>query len=155
MNDIYKDVALFIRPLTAENILSINANFCEEDGFMSNQNAVSEIEPKLYSAYYYFLSVIYESSPITQELIDSMIPNIAGRICFYIASTQMFPTANKRTAAEAADLFLYANDFQLNYNESKEHSSNELADLMRGIGSRDFNKEQTISWFQEHSHKRG
>src|SRR5437879_5840086 len=151
MNDIYMEVSLFFRPLTAENILSINAKFCAEDGFLPNQRSIHEIEPKLFSAYYYCLSKIYEKSPINDDLIQSLIPEVAGIICYYIASTQMFPTANKRTAASSAELFLYANGFGLKYKEMKSEGSNELVDLLRGIGNNDFNKAKTIEWFQGHT----
>lgn len=74
MNDIYMDVSLFFSPLTAENIFSLNAKFCNEDGFLPNQRSIREIEPKLYSAYYYFLSKIYENSPITDASIRFLLP---------------------------------------------------------------------------------
>lgn len=83
MNDIYTDVSLFFRPLTAENVFSINANFYTEDGFLPNQRSIHEIEPKLYSAYYYFLSKVYEKSPITDESIQFLIPEVAEIICYY------------------------------------------------------------------------
>lgn len=153
MDDLYKEIALFLRPLTARDIFIMNAQFCVEDGFMPNQSAKNDIEPKLYSAYYYFLSKIYERSPITYELIQKLIPDVAAIICFYIASTQIFPTANKRTAAASAQLFLYINGLTLEYKKIKECGSNELADLMQAIGSKNFDKKQTIYWFHKHCKK--
>lgn len=63
----------------------------------------------------------------------------------------MFPTANKRTAAVTAELFLYENDFDLIYKIKEECGSNELADLIIKIGCNDLNKNHAIEWFKEHS----
>jgi prophage maintenance system killer protein len=66
----------------------------------------------------------------------------------------MFPTANKRTAAVAAELFLYENGFDLKYKTIAENGSNELADLIIGIGSNDLDKNMAIEWFKIHSAKK-
>lgn len=154
MIEVYRDVSLYFKPLTAENILEINADFCIEDGFGPNGSVIGQIESKLYAAYYYFLSQIHEKKHINDNEVRNLVPEIAGVIAYYIASTQMFPTANKRTAAVAAELFLYENGFDLKYKTKAEHGSNELADLIIGIGSNDFNKGYAIEWFKAHSMKR-
>jgi hypothetical protein len=94
----YTEVSPYFRPIMAEHILKINALFCEEDGFMPNRSVSGAIESKLYAAYYYFLNKLEKTCASSQE-INEMIPEVAGLIAYYIASTQMFPTANKRTAA--------------------------------------------------------
>jgi prophage maintenance system killer protein len=154
MIEVYRDVGLYFKPVTAENILEINADFCIEDGFGPNSNALGQIESKLYAAYYYFLSKIHEKNHINDLEVQDLIPEIAGIIAYYIASTQMFPTANKRTAAVAAELFLYENDFNLKYKTIAENGSNELADLIIGIGCNDLDKNKAIEWFKARSVKR-
>ena len=155
MDEVYTDVASYFKPLTAESVLEINAAFCEEDGFMPNQNALSEIEPKLFSVYFHFLSRIFEKNHVNEESINLLIPELAAIILYYIASTQMFPTANKRTAAVSAELFLFENGFDLLYKTIEDGApTNELTDLVIGIGANDITKEQTIEWFKEHCSKR-
>jgi hypothetical protein len=74
MDEVYTDVATYFKPLTAENILEINAAFCIEDGFLPNMNIIGLIESKLYATYYYFLSKINEKSHIDEKTVESLIP---------------------------------------------------------------------------------
>ena len=150
MNDLYKDVSFFFRPITANNIYDINRQFCLEDGFLPNKTTITLIEPKLYSAYYYFLGKIDENNLVSQAAVRTLIPDVAGMICYYIASNQLFPTANKRTAAASADLYLYVNHLTLSYQEIATSGTNELADLIIGIGNKSYNKMDVLEWFRSH-----
>lgn len=153
MDEIYKDVSYYFRPLKAENILSLNAKFCIEDVFSPNLSCINEIEPKLYSAYYYFLTEI-DKKTTTEAAIQSLLPEVAGMITYYIASTQMFPPANKRTAAASAEMFLFYNDFNLNYKKQADSGMNEFAQLLWDIGSKTFDRKATIEWFHKHCEKK-
>jgi prophage maintenance system killer protein len=151
MDELYREAKQYISPISAENILSINSKFCEEDGFLPRKRAIIEIEPKLYSAYYRFLNKIDDKQNITENFISSLIPEVAGCIAYYIASTQIFPTANKRTAAESAELLLFMNNKRLVYKETAENRRNELVDILSGIGEKSINIDETIKWFKLHS----
>jgi prophage maintenance system killer protein len=67
----------------------------------------------------------------------------------------MFPTANKRTAAVSTELFLYENGFTLNYKRIEDGAStNELTDLLIGIGANNLSTEDSIDWFNGHCSKK-
>lgn len=150
MDDLYLEIRRYISPITAENIYSINSEFCIEDGFLPQKEAIKEIEPKLYSTYYRFINMIDSKRTITESFIDSLIPDVAGCITYYIASTQMFPTANKRTAAVAAELFLFINGKHLSYETLVEHGHNGLVDLLSNIGNQKIGIEESINWYTQH-----
>lgn len=146
----YTEVGIYVRPITAEHVLKINALFCQEEGFMPNLGISGAIESKLYAAYYYFLNKL-EAIQVTSKQIKIMIPEVAGLIAYYIASTQMFPTANKRTAAVASEMFLHENGFCLQYKTEVHSGLNELADMLIGIGEHRFSKEDAIEWYKQHA----
>jgi hypothetical protein len=83
MIEVYKDVGLYFKPLTAENILEINADFCIEDGFGPNESVIGQIESKLYAAYYHFLSKIHEKNHINDNEVQILIPEVAGVIALH------------------------------------------------------------------------
>jgi len=82
------------------------------------------------------------------EYLHTDIFEMAGAYLFHICANHPYVDGNKRTAAEAADVFLFANGFDL------EMDSDDFVKLVLDVAESRLTKKQIAEILREHSRVR-
>ena len=121
--------------LSVENILSIHARMISEFGGMPGVADQGLLES----------AVSMPAAGFGGGFLHESFPAMAAAYIFHICKNHPFFDGNKRVAVVASELFLNINGMQLDVDNE------ELKQLCVGVAAGEISKDQTVTFFEEHS----
>lgn len=121
--------------LSIENILSIHARMISEFGGMAGVADQGLLES----------AVSMPAAGFGGGFLHESLPAMAAAYLFHTCKNHPFVDGNKRVAVVASEIFLNINGIQLDVNNE------ELKQLCLGVAAGEISKDQTVTFFEEHS----
>lgn len=121
--------------LSIENILSIHERMITEFGGMSGVAAQGLLES----------AVSMPTAGFAREFLHESLAAMAAAYFFHICKNHPFFDGNKRVAVVASEVFLNINGMRL------DATNEELKQLCLGVAAGEVSKDETVTFFEEHS----
>jgi len=121
--------------LSIENILSIHSRMISEFGGMPGVADQGLLES----------AVSMPAAGFGGGFLHESLPAMAAAYLFHICKNHPFFDGNKRVAVVASEIFLNINGMQLDIDNE------ELKQLCLGVAAGEISKDQTVTFFEEHS----